>query len=142
MDNVRVQTKELSFSTKGNGEIIDLTDKIQNALHEAKFKDGIVTCFVVGSTSGITTIEYEPGLLQDLPNLMEKLIPVNDDYKHNATWGDGNGFSHLRHSLIGASLTIPFEKGHLLLGTWQQVVFLEFDNTQRQRTVILQFMGV
>ena len=132
----------MSFSTKGNGEIIDLTDKIQNALYEAKFKEGIVTCFIVGSTSGITTIEYEPGLLQDLPNLMEKLIPVNDVYKHNATWGDGNGFSHLRHSLIGASLTIPFEAGNLLLGTWQQVVFLEFDNTQRQRTVILQFMGI
>ncbi len=141
MDNVKVQTKELAFSTKGDGEVIDLTDKVQKALSEVNLKDGIVTCFAVGSTAGITTIEYEPGLKQDLPDLMEKLVPAKDSYKHNATWGDGNGFSHLRHSLIGASITIPFEAGNLLVGTWQQIVFLEFDNTQRQRTVILQFIG-
>ena len=142
MDKVKIQNLELSFSTKGEGDIIDITARVQKALDKVKLKDGIVTCFMPGSTAALTTIEYEPGLKKDLPTLMEKLIPKREKYHHNATWSDGNGFSHLRHALIGASLTVPFNEGKLLLGTWQQIVFLEFDNTSRQRKVVLQFLGI
>lgn len=137
-----VNTKELKFSTRGVGDVVDLTDKVQKALDEVKFRDGIVVCFVPGSTGAVTTIEYESGLKKDLPNIMEKLIPQNANYYHNATWGDGNAFSHLRHALVGASLTVPIKEGKLILGTWQQIVFLEFDNIPRNRRIVLQFIGL
>lgn len=136
-----VITKELNFRTKGVDDIIDITPKVQNELGRAGLRDGIVTVFVPGSTGAVTTIEYEPGLLQDLPELYEKIASKSRTYAHDRTWGDGNGFSHLRAALQGASLTVPFSKGKLTLGTWQQIVFLEFDNRGRQRTVVLQFMG-
>lgn len=142
MEKVKIETRELHFTTTGDGDVIDLTNKVQRVLNELKLSKGIVTCFVPGSTGGLTTIEYEPGLKKDLPNLMEKLIPKRGNYHHNATWGDGNAFSHLRHAIIGPSLTIPFCDGKLILGTWQQIVFLEFDNTSRSRRVILQFIGI
>ncbi len=142
MEKVKIETRELQFSTHGDGDVIDLTNKVQKVLDELKFTKGVVTCFVPGSTAGLTTIEYEPGLKKDLPILMEKLIPKRSNYHHNATWGDGNAFSHLRHALIGPSLTVPFLNGKLILGTWQQIVFLEFDNTPRKRKVILQFIGI
>lgn len=142
MEKVKIETRELHFTTTGDGDVIDLTNKVQRVLNELKLSKGIVTCFVPGSTGGLTTIEYEPGLKKDLPNLMEKLIPKRGNYHHNATWGDGNAFSHLRHAIIGPSLTIPFYDGKLILGTWQQIVFLEFDNTSRSRRVILQFIGI
>ena len=142
MEKVRIETRELHFSTHGEGDIIDLTNKVQKTLNELNLTKGTVTCFVPGSTAGLTTIEYERGLKKDLPILMEKLIPKRSNYHHNATWGDGNAFSHLRHALIGPSLTVPFSEGKLILGTSQQIVFLEFDNTPRKRKVILQFIGI
>lgn len=137
----QVITKEITFKTKGVDDIIDVTPRITEELHKTKLTKGIATVFVQGSTAGVTTIEYEPGLLKDLPELYEKLIPMAKTYAHNSTWGDRNGYAHIRAALQGASITIPFSNGDLLLGTWQQVVFLEFDNRQRQRRVILQFIG-
>lgn len=134
-------TKEISFKTKGDGDIIDLTPDIQRIIKEISADSGIVTVFVPGATASITTIEYEPGLLKDFPKLMEKLIPSDISYHHDDTWHDGNGFSHLRASLIGPDITVPFVNKSLLLGTWQQIIFLEFDNRHRNRRVILQIIG-
>jgi len=134
-------TKEISFKTKGDGDIIDLTPDIQRIIKEISADSGIVTVFVPGATASITTIKYEPGLLKDFPKLMEKLIPSDISYHHDDTWHDGNGFSHLRASLIGPDITVPFVNKSLLLGTWQQIIFLEFDNRHRNRRVILQIIG-
>lgn len=136
-----VITKELNFRTKGADDVIDITHQVQSQLRKLSLEEGIVTVFVPGSTGAVTTIEYEPGLLKDLPELYEKIAPRSKTYSHDRTWGDGNGFSHLRAALQGPSLTVPFSKGKLMLGTWQQIVFLEFDNRARQRRVVLQFMG-
>ena len=136
-----VVTKDLSFRTKGVDDIIDITPNVQSELSKTGLKAGIVTVFVPGSTGAIATIEYEPGLLKDLPALYEKIASKSRVYAHDQTWGDGNGFSHLRAALQGASLTVPFSNKKLMLGTWQQIVFLEFDNRARQRRVVLQFMG-
>lgn len=136
-----VETNEIAFPTSGSGDIIDITEKIQLAVQESTVSSGTVTAFVPGSTAGLTTIEYEPGLLKDLPQLMEKLIPSDKSYQHDETWHDGNGFSHLRSALIGPDITIPFVKKELLLGSWQQIVFLEFDNRPRNRQVIFQIIG-
>lgn len=136
-----VKTQEINFETGGAGDIIDITSKLERAVRESGLNSGTVTAFVPGSTGGITTIEYEPGLLKDLPELMEKLIPSDRPYQHNETWHDGNGFSHLRSALVGPDITVPFTGGKLLLGTWQQVVFLEFDNRPRRRHIIFQIIG-
>ena len=136
-----VKTEIIRFQTSGSGDIIDLTDKIADIIQSGEIQNGTITVFAPGSTTGITTIEYEPGLLQDIPTLMEKLIPSNIDYEHDKTWQDGNGFSHLRSALIGSDMTIPIVESKLTLGTWQQIVFLEFDNRNRDRHVILQIMG-
>jgi secondary thiamine-phosphate synthase enzyme len=138
---MKVITKEINFATNGEGDVIDVTPQVEKLLKETNFKDGIVSCFIHGSTAGITTIEYEPGLKKDLPKILEKLIPKSANYNHNLTWGDGNGYAHLRHALIGPSLAIPFKDKKLILGTWQQIVFLEFDNRKRNRRLILQFIG-
>ena len=136
-----VQTERLSFNTKGDCDIIDITDAVSKKLSSTQMKNGIVTVFVVGSTGGLTTVEYEPGLVKDLNELFEKIIPSNQSYHHDETWHDGNGHSHLRASLLGPSLTVPFESGQLLLGTWQQIIFIDFDIRRRNRELILQFMG-
>lgn len=136
-----ITTDEINFDTAGSGDIVDLTSSIQKSVQNSGLNSGIVTVFAPGSTTGITTIEYEPGLIKDIPELMEKLIPSDIDYQHDQTWHDGNGFSHLRSALIGSDITIPFVSGKLTLGTWQQVVFLEFDNRSRKRNVIIQIMG-
>jgi len=136
-----VATSEIKFNTKGNGAVVDLTDEIASAVRNSSTSNGTVTVFAPGATSGITTIEYEPGLIEDLPEFFEKIIPSNKSYHHDLTWHDGNGFSHLRSALIGPDITIPFVSQRLTLGTWQQVVFLEFDNRPRQRKVIVQIMG-
>lgn len=136
-----VKTDEIRFHTSGAGDIIDITASMVKAIGESEIKSGTITAFVPGSTAGLTTIEYEPGLLKDIPDLMEKLIPSDRTYRHDETWHDGNGFSHLRSALIGPDITVPFAAGKLLLGTWQQVVFLEFDNRSRDRVVIFQIMG-
>ncbi len=136
-----IKTSEINFNTSGPGDIVDMTQQIAEAVKQSGVTSGTVTVFAPGSTTGITTIEYEPGLLKDIPQLMEKLIPSDKPYHHDETWHDGNGFSHLRSALIGSDMTIPFVAGKLTLGTWQQVVFLEFDNRPRNRQVILQIMG-
>ncbi len=136
-----VKSFGISVATTGNGDIIDLTQKVAQAVRDCDINDGTVLTFVPGSTAGITTIEYEPGLIRDIPELLEKLIPSNKKYHHDDTWGDGNGFSHLRAALVGASFTCPLVGGRLMLGTWQQIVLLEFDNRPRQREIIVQISG-
>jgi secondary thiamine-phosphate synthase enzyme len=122
-------------------DMLDITDKIEESIKKSGLVDGLVNIFVPGSTGGVTTIEYEPGLQKDFPDLMEKLVPSHKPYEHDKTWGDGNGFSHLRASLIGPSLTMPVISGKLQHGTWQQVVFLNFDNRPRTREIIITIMG-
>jgi secondary thiamine-phosphate synthase enzyme len=136
-----VETHEIQLKTDGAGAIVDITPKLSEAVRRSGMNAGTITAFVPGSTGGLTTIEYEPGLLKDLPDLMEKLVPSDRPYEHDHTWHDGNGFSHLRSALIGPDITVPFTGGKLLLGTWQQVVFLEFDNRPRTRRIILQIIG-
>ena len=121
--------------------MIDITRSISKAVEDSKIKDGIVTVFIAGSTAAVTTIEYEPGLKIDFPNMLSRIAPKNLEYEHDKTWHDGNGHSHIRTSLVGPSLTIPFKDGRLLLGTWQQIVILELDIRQRERKIILQIMG-
>ncbi len=136
-----IVTKTIALSTEGYCDILNITDQISHQVAESGIESGTVTVFVPGSTGGLTTIEYEPGLQKDIPELMEKLIPSDRPYYHDETWHDGNGFSHLRSALIGPDITIPFVRGRLTLGTWQQVVFLDFDNKRRKRELILQIMG-
>lgn len=136
-----VITKEISLQSKGNCDIIDITPKVEKELSEAKINDGIVTVFVAGSTAGITTIEFESGLLSDFKAMWERQAPENIPYNHDGRWGDGNGFSHVRASLLGPSLVVPFNDKKLILGTWQQIVLVDFDNRPRSRQVIVQIMG-
>jgi secondary thiamine-phosphate synthase enzyme len=138
---MKVISDSLSLSTSGFSDMKDLTGDVSKKLTEHGLKNGIVNLFVPGSTGGLMTIEYESGLVKDFSELMEKIIPSNVSYHHDARWGDGNGFSHIRSSLLGPSLTVPFSDGTLNLGTWQQVVFVDFDNRSRSRTILLQFMG-
>jgi secondary thiamine-phosphate synthase enzyme len=136
-----IQTAKLSEKTQGHCDIIDITAKVQEQLESRKIRRGLATLFVAGSTASLTTIEYESGVLTDLKELLEKLIPSDRKYHHDDRWGDDNGFSHLRASLLGPSLQIPIDDGRLLLGTWQQIVLLDFDNRPRTREIVLQFMG-
>lgn len=138
---MKVINEKISLNTKGNPDLIDITAKVADILTSSGMKKGSLTVFVVGSTAAITTFEYEPGLVSDLRDLYEKLIPKNKHYNHDETWGDANGFSHLRAALQGPSLTIPFEGAKLMLGTWQQIVLAEFDNRPRAREVIVQIIG-
>ncbi len=131
----------ITLSTRGFNDMQDITDKVSNRLSEHGLKNGTVTIFVSGSTGGLTTIEYESGLEKDFAELMDKIIPQDRTYHHDARWGDGNGFSHVRASLLGPSLTVPFVDGRMTLGTWQQIVFIDFDNRPRSRSIVLQFMG-
>lgn len=136
-----VTTKTLSFSTRGDGDIIDVTSRVQDVLTDTKMSSGIVTVFVPGSTASVTTIEYEPGLLKDFPRAMDRFTPAGVTYEHDARWGDGNGSSHVRASMIGPTLIVPFINNRLMLGTWQQIVFVEFDNRPRNRQLVVQVMG-
>lgn len=136
-----VVTKDITFPTKGNCDIIDITSRVAKRVEESGISNGTVTLFVTGSTAGVTTIEYEPRLLGDFKNMWDRVIPQNIPYEHNKTWGEGNGHSHVRASMLGASLTIPFVNGRLSLGTWQQIVFVDFDNRPRSRNLVLQVMG-
>nr|MDO8084575.1 secondary thiamine-phosphate synthase enzyme YjbQ [Candidatus Sigynarchaeum springense] len=136
-----VITRTLSFHSP-EGEIKDITRLVTDSLRETGLSDGIVTVFVPGATGAVSTIEYEPGLVeQDLPRALERIAPRGEAYEHDAAWHDGNGYSHVRATMLGPSLTIPFTGKHLTLGTWQQVIFLNLDNRSRDREVILQFMG-
>jgi len=136
-----VVSKEIRVQTKDECDIINLTDKVQEAVRNSGLKDGVVTVFVGGSTAAITTIEYEPGLLQDLPAALERIAPKNIEYKHEEMWHDGNGHSHVRASILGPSLVVPFKDGKLCLGTWQQIVLIELDIRARSRNIILQILG-
>jgi len=132
---------EYRFETGGDGTIVDITAAARESVVDSGVTTGQMTVIVPGSTAGITTIEYEPGLLRDLPEFFERIIPSGVMYGHDATWGDGNGFSHLRSAIIGPSVTVPVSGGELVLGTWQQIVFLEFDNRSRSRRVHFSVVG-
>ncbi|MFC1524841.1 secondary thiamine-phosphate synthase enzyme YjbQ [Planctomycetota bacterium] len=136
-----ILNKKIELSTKGATDLVNITDQISAILAASKLKKGILTAFIVGSTAALTTFEYEPGMIKDIKDFFNKLIPANKHYAHDETWGDANGFSHLRASLQGPSLTIPFNKSRLSLGTWQQIVLAEFDNRPRERQVIIQLIG-
>ena len=136
-----VVTKDIALQSKGNCDIVDITPQVAKILEESGVNSGIVTLFIVGSTAGITTIEYEPNLVSDFENMWDRVIPRNIPYEHDKTWGDGNGHSHVRASTLGASLIIPFVNKRLTLGTWQQIVFVDFDNRPRSRKIIIQILG-
>ncbi len=136
-----VITEYINISTSGYCDIVDLTAQLNAIIGKADIMSGIVTVFVSGSTAGITTIEYEPGLIKDLPETFEKIAPAQNQYHHDATWGDGNGFSHVRAALLGPSITVPFNDNKMLLGTWQQIVVIDFDNCSRKRDIVVQIMG-
>ena len=138
---MEIHTDSFVVNSKGNTDIIDITDNVQEKINSSGFTEGNVLVFVGGSTAGISTIEYEPGLRKDYPIFFEKIIPSNINYHHDQTWHDGNGHSHVRASLQGASLTVPFSGGELLLGTWQQIILIDFDNRSRKRNIIVQIIG-
>jgi secondary thiamine-phosphate synthase enzyme len=138
---MKIFTDKIRVTTKGRNDIIDITDKIQTVISRNNFSEGNVLCFVSGSTAGLTTVEYEPGLINDLPEAFEKFAPMNKTYHHDNTWHDGNGYAHVRASILGPSLIVPFCKGELLLGTWQQIILIDFDNRSRERNIIVQLMG-
>lgn len=131
----------MSIKTHAKDEIIDITDKVQDIVSKSGIDNGLACIFVAGSTAAVTTVEFEPGLVKDLNEAMDRLYPKGIDYDHHRRWGDGNGHSHVRASLVGPSLTVPIVDGRLLLGTWQQIVFLEFDNKPRSREVAVQIVG-
>lgn len=125
----------------GDAEVQDLTSAAAEAMKRSGFQNGILNAFVPGSTAGITTIEFESGAVQDLRSALERLVPKDGHYEHNQRWGDGNGFSHVRAAIVKPGLTIPFQDGRLLLGSWQQLVLIDFDNRPREREVIFQIVG-
>lgn len=134
-------TKSIKIHSKGENDIIDLTKTVESFLKESKLSNGTVTVFVSGSTGSIITIEFELGLINDFPDMLNRIIPKEMDYGHEQMWHDGNGHSHVKASLIGPSLTVPFVDKKLCLGTWQQVVFLELDTRSRNRSLVSQIMG-
>lgn len=136
-----IVTRRIGLKTKGNCHILDITRQVAQEVAGSGLKDGTVTVFVTGSTGGVTTVEYESGLLSDLRDLFDRVAPSNVPYQHNLRWGDGNGHAHVRASLLGASLTVPFADKRLTLGTWQQIIFIDFDNRPRSREMVLQLMG-
>jgi len=136
-----VITKKISLQSKGQCDIIDITPQVERQVAETNIKNGIATLFVAGSTAGVTTIEFESGVLSDFKGMWERCVPQNILYDHDRRWGDGNGYSHVRASLLGASLVVPVNDKRLTLGTWQQIVLVDFDNRPRSREIILQIMG-
>jgi len=136
-----VITGTLNLSTQGNTDIFDITREVARLVEQSELTSGTVTIFCPSSTSGLTTVEFEPGAVSDLKRLFEELVPSKRDYAHNATWGDGNGHSHMRSSLLGPSLTIPFVQKTLTLGTWQQIIYIDFDIRPRQRELVVQMVG-
>ncbi len=131
----------IKVSTRGFNDIIDITPQVKNFVRANGLLEGQLLIFINGSTAAISTIEYEPGLLRDLPEMMDKIAPINKRYHHDDTWHDGNGYAHLRSTLTGTSFTVPVIDRQLILGTWQQIILIDFDNTPRQRSVVLQFVG-
>ena len=136
-----VLSDTISLSTKGLCDIQDITPLVLAIVGKSKIKNGTVTVFCPGSTGAVTTIEFESGVLEDLKKAIERMAPSNIPYAHDQRWGDGNGFAHVRAALIGPSLTVPVIQGNLSLGTWQQIVFIDFDNRRRQRDILVQAVG-
>jgi secondary thiamine-phosphate synthase enzyme len=136
-----VKTASLTLSTRGHADIQDITGPLNGLLGESGLQNGILTVFCPSATSAVTTIEYEPGVVSDLKRLFDEIIPADRPYAHDAAWGDGNGYSHVRAALLKASLTIPFVSGNLTLGTWQQIIYVDFDNRPRRRQLVVQIMG-
>jgi secondary thiamine-phosphate synthase enzyme len=133
--------KRVQLDTRGNGQVLDITAEVQRQIQSTALRDGIVTLFTPSSTSALTTIEYESGAVHDLQQLFDRLVPADIDYRHNLRWGDGNGHAHVRHALLGPALTIPLVDGQLTLGTWQQIIFVDFDVRARSRSVVVQILG-
>lgn len=138
---MKILTDKLTVNTKGSCDIVNITDEVQAFINKQEVLEGNVTVFVVGSTASISTVEYEPGLKKDIPQILDKLVPSKQKYFHNDTWGDNNGHAHIRSTIIGCSQTIPFSNGELMLGTWQQIVLIDFDDRPRVRKVIVQLIG-
>jgi len=136
-----IVTKHLTVRTRGETDMVDLTEEVERAVKQTNLNNGVVTIFVQGSTGALTTIEYEPGLLRDFPAMLERVASKSIEYEHERRWHDGNGHSHVRASLLGPSLTVPFTEGKLTLGTWQQIVFVELDIRSRSRDLVLQIIG-
>ena len=136
-----IVTEYVEFQTRGNADMIDITPEVKEAVQRSGLDAGIVVVFAPGATGAVTTIEYEPGLVEDMEWALERLAPQDRDYAHNLRWGDGNGHSHVRASMMGPSLTVPFTEKRLILGTWQQIVFLDLDNRPRSRKIAVQIMG-
>ncbi len=136
-----VKSYDFHVDTKGYCDIVDVSTQVQELVRKSALTNGIVTVFIPGSTASVTTVEFESGLLSDLQNAFDRLVPAELEYAHDARWGDGNGFSHVRAALIKASLSIPFSDGSLNLGHWQQIVVIDFDNRPRKRRVLVQVMG-
>jgi len=138
---MRIQTDYIDISSKGGSDILDLTDRVQGCIEKSGLSEGHVLVFAPGATAGITTMEYEPGLKKDIPEALDRIAPADADYHHDDTWHDGNGHSHVRASLLGPSLNVPFKDRRLLLGTWQQIVLIDCDNRPRTRRIVVQLTG-
>ena len=136
-----IVSKRIQFQTEGHGQILDITDRVSETLRGSGLRSGLVTLFTPSSTSALTTTEYESGTIYDIQQLFDRIAPPDLEYRHNQRWGDGNGHAHARHALLGPSLTIPVIEGQMTLGTWQQIIFVDFDNRPRSRTLVLQMMG-
>ncbi len=136
-----VYTETIEFFAEAEKGIVDITKDVQRIVEKSGFRNGIATVFIVGSTGAVTTMEYEPGLKKDIPNALERIAPSNIDYEHHKTWHDDNGKSHVRASIVGASITVPFINGRLTLGTWQQIVAMNLDTRSRQRKVVVVVIG-
>lgn len=136
-----IVSKRIQFQTEGHGQILDITDRVSATLRGSGLRSGLVTLFTPSSTSALTTTEYESGTIYDIQQLFDRIAPPDLEYRHNQRWGDGNGHAHARHALLGPSLTIPVIEGQMTLGTWQQIIFVDFDNRPRSRTLVLQMMG-
>ena len=138
---INIFTATIPIHTKGFGDIVDMTPQVRSIIRDASMTDGLVTVFCPGSTGAVTTVEYESGVLQDLKRALERIAPSDIPYKHDERWGDGNGFAHVRAALMKPSLSIPLAGGKMTLGTWQQIVFIDFDNRERHRDIVVHVMG-
>ena len=136
-----VQTDHIELRTHGEADVIDITDPVRSAIAASGLRDGIACIFAPGSTGGVTTIEFEPGCISDLQGMFDRVAPRSLEYGHHQRWGDGNGHSHVRAALLGPSLSVPFVEGEPTLGTWQQIIFVDFDNRSRSRRLVLQMVG-
>jgi secondary thiamine-phosphate synthase enzyme len=134
-------SKRLTVNTNGNGDTLDITPGVTRAIKESKLSSGVVTLFIIGSTAALTTIEYEEGAVADLGRVLEKIAPRHGEYEHHLRWGDDNGHSHVRAALLGPALSVPFIGAQLTLGTWQQIILIDFDTRPRQREIVAQIMG-